>query len=73
MRSFAAKAPGFMQKIPPLRTVHRSTDWARKDVVVLSTEGGTARLVCDESILLERALTADAKGDILAKYLRKAA
>jgi len=40
--------------------------------VVLSTEGGTARLVCDESILLERALTADAKGDILAKYLRKA-
>ena len=41
--------------------------------MVLSTEGGTARLVNDESILSERALTLDAKGDILAKYLRKAA
>ena len=65
VHSFAAKAPDFMQKIsePP----HRSTDWARKDVVVLSTEGGTARLVCDESILSERALTIDAKGDILGE------
>jgi len=45
----------------------------RKDVVVLSTEGGNARLVCDESILSERVLSVDLKCDILAKYLRKAA
>jgi hypothetical protein len=68
---FCGKGTGFYAEDPTAS--HRSTDWARKDVVVLSTEGGTARLVCDESILSERALTVDAKGDILAKYLRKAA
>ncbi|NOT10293.1 MAG: AAA family ATPase [Methylococcaceae bacterium] len=68
---FCGKGTGFYAEDPTAS--HRSTDWARKDVVVLSTEGGVARLVCDESILSERALTADAKGDILAKYLRKAA
>ncbi|MDD5274106.1 MAG: AAA family ATPase, partial [Methylovulum sp.] len=62
---------GFYAEDPT--ATHRNTDWARKDVVVLSTEGGNARLVCAESVLSERALTADAKGDILAKYLRKAA
>ena len=68
---FSGKGTGFYAEDPTAS--HRNTDWARKDVVVLSTEGGTARLVCDESILSERALTVDAKGDILAKYLRKAA
>ncbi len=68
---FCGKGTGFYAEDPTAS--HRNTDWARKDVVVLSTEGGTARLVCDESILSERALTVDAKGDILAKYLRKAA
>lgn len=68
---FLGKGTGFYAEDPTAS--HRSTDWARKDVVVLSTEGGTARLVCDESILSERALTSDVKGDILAKYLRKAA
>lgn len=67
---FSGKGTGFYAEGPTAS--HRNTDWARKDVVVLSTEGGTARLVCDESILSERALTIDAKGDILAKYLRKA-
>jgi len=68
---FLGKGTGFYAEDPTAS--HRSTDWARKDVVVLSTEGGTARLVNDESILSERALSVDAKGDILAKYLRKAA
>jgi hypothetical protein len=68
---FCGKGTGYYAEDPTAS--HRSTDWARKDIVVLSTEGGTARLVCDESILSERALTLDAKGDILAKYLRKAA
>ena len=68
---FSGKGIGFYAEDP--MASHRNTDWSRKDVVVLSTEGGTARLVNDESILSERALTMDAKGDILAKYLRKAA
>ncbi|MGZ8226451.1 MAG: ATP-binding protein [Methylococcaceae bacterium] len=68
---FSGKGTGFYAEDPT--ATHRNTDWARKDVVVLSSEGGTARLVNDESILSDRALTLDAKGDILAKYLRKAA
>jgi len=68
---FLGKGTGFFAEDPT--ATHRNTDWSRKDVVVLSTEGGNARLVCDESILSERVLTMDAKGDILAKYLRKAA
>ncbi|MGZ5009065.1 MAG: ATP-binding protein, partial [Methylobacter sp.] len=68
---FLGKGTGFYAEDPTAS--HRNTDWARKDVVVLSTEGGSARLVNDESILSERVLTMDAKGDILAKYLRKAA
>ncbi len=68
---FLAKGTGFFAEDPSAS--HRNTDWARKDVVVLSSDGGHARLVCDESILVDRALTTEAKGDILAKYLRKAA
>jgi hypothetical protein len=51
---------------------HRSNDWTRKNTVVLSSAGGACRLVNDENILSERALTLEASGDILGKYLRKA-
>jgi hypothetical protein len=68
---FCGKGTGFYAEDPTAS--HRNTDLARKDVVVLSTEGGTARMICDESILSERTLTLDSKGDILAKYLCKAA
>lgn len=51
---------------------HRSNDWSRKNTVVLSSAGGACRLVNDENILHDRALTLEATGDILAKYLRKA-
>lgn len=52
---------------------HRTTDWSRKSNVVLSSSGGVARLVNDEAILSERALVLDSTGNILSKYLRKAA
>lgn len=52
---------------------HRSSDWTRKSSVVLSSGGGACRLVNDENILSERALSLDVSGDILGKYLRKAA
>ncbi|TAL44969.1 MAG: AAA family ATPase [Methylovulum sp.] len=51
---------------------HRSSDWTRKDTVVLSSAGGACRLVNDENIISDRALALDASGDILGKYLRKA-
>lgn len=51
---------------------HRDTDWSRKDVVVLSSSGGAARLVNDEGILSERVLALDGSGDILGAYLRRA-
>lgn len=68
---FSAQGTGFYAEDPTAS--HRDTDWARKDVVVLSTGGGSARLVNDESILATRALTLDATGDILGPYLHKAA
>jgi hypothetical protein len=52
---------------------HRNTDWSRKDVVVLSTSGGAARLVNDEGIIPQRTTALDATGDILGSYLGKAA
>jgi hypothetical protein len=51
---------------------HRSNDWTRKNTVVLSSGGGSCRLVNDENILADRALTLDASGDIFGNYLRKA-
>ncbi|MBY0577453.1 MAG: ATP-binding protein [Burkholderiales bacterium] len=68
---FSAKGTGFYADDP--NSSHRNTDWSRKDVVVLSTGGGAARLVNDESILTSRSMTLDAPGDILAPYLTKAA
>ncbi|WP_347987041.1 ATP-binding protein [Methylomonas sp. AM2-LC] len=51
---------------------HRSNDWTRKNSVVLSSAGGACRLVNDENIISDRALSLEATGDILGKYLRKA-
>ena len=68
---FSGRGTGFYAEDPA--ATHRSTDWSRKDVVVLSTGGGMARLVNDEGILGSRALILDATGDILGPYLRKAA
>ncbi|SMF97546.1 ATPase family associated with various cellular activities (AAA) [Methylomagnum ishizawai] len=68
---FAGKGTGFYAEDPT--SSHRDTDWSRKDVVILSSGGGDARLVNDEGILTNRALTLDATGDILGPYLRKAA
>ena len=68
---FSGQGTGFYAEDPS--SSHRSTDWSRKDVVVLSSSGGMARLVNDESILSTRSLTLDVPGDILAHYLTKAA
>ena len=68
---FSGRGVGFYAENPA--ATHRDTDWARKDVVVLASTDAPARLVNDESILSDRALTLDAPGDILGKYLRKAA
>ena len=69
-RQFAAGGTGIFAEDPT--ATHRSSDWARKDLVVLSSGGGKARLVNDEEILSERALQLDTPGDLLAKYQRKA-
>lgn len=70
-RQFSGKGTGIFADDPTAS--HRTTDWSRKSVVVLSSSGGTARLVNDEEILKERALSVDSSGDFLAKYLSKAA
>jgi hypothetical protein len=67
---FSARGVGFYAADP--NSSHRDSDWSRKDAVVLSSQGGFARMVNDEAILTGRALTLDAPGDVLAPYLRKA-
>lgn len=67
---FSGRGTGIHAEDPT--ATHRSTDWSRKKVVVLSSSGGAARLVNDEGILGDRSLTLDATGNILDKYLRKA-
>ena len=69
-QQFSGRGVGIFAEDPSAS--HRTTDWSRKSRVVLSSGGGWARLVNDEEILKERALTLDAVGDILGKYLRKA-
>jgi hypothetical protein len=69
-QQFSARGTGIFTEDPT--ATHRSTDWSRKNVVVLSSGGGWARMVNDEEILKERALSLDHSGDILGKYLRKA-
>ena len=68
---FAAHGRAFYAEDPS--SPRRDTDWSRKDVVVLSASGGAARLVNDEGVLTDRALTLDMPGEILAAYLRRAA
>jgi hypothetical protein len=68
---FSAKGTGFYSEDP--NSSHRDIDWSRKDLIVLSSSGGTARLVNDESILTARSLSLEVTGDILGQYLRKAA
>ncbi|MGR9044266.1 MAG: AAA family ATPase [Gammaproteobacteria bacterium] len=67
---FSGKGTGIFAEDPTAS--HRNTDWARKNVVVLSSGGGSARLVNDENILSDRVLTLDASGDILGGFLRRA-
>lgn len=69
-RQFLARGTGIFAEDPSAS--HRSQDWSRKSLVVLSSSGGWAKLVNDEEILQNRELTLDAPGNILAKYLRKA-
>lgn len=68
---FSGSGMGFHAEDPT--ATHRDTDWTRKDVVVLASGGGKARLVNDEDILPVRACALDSTGDILGPYLRKAA
>lgn len=67
---FSARGIGYFAEDPTAS--HRNTDWARKNIVVLSSGDGDARLVNDESILGERALGFEGSGDILSTYLRRA-
>jgi hypothetical protein len=68
---FSGQGTGFYTEDP--NSSHRDTDWSRKDIIVLSSSGGAARLVNDESILTSRSLTLDVTGDFLGQYLKKAA
>ncbi len=68
---FSGGGLGFFAEDPS--ATHRSSDWTRKDSVILSSGGNPARLVNDESLLANRALTLELTGDILGNYLRKAA
>ncbi|MBB4198422.1 AAA family ATPase [Rhodoblastus sphagnicola] len=68
---FSGVGLGFFAEDPA--STHRNTDWARKDSVILSSGGNPARLVNDESLLANRALTLELTGDLLGNYLRKAA
>lgn len=67
---FSGEGMGFFAEDPT--SSHRNTDWSRKSAVVLSSSGGAARLVNDEGILSDRALSLEVTGDFLATYLRKA-
>jgi len=68
---FSGVGLGYFAEDPA--STHRNTDWARKDSVILSSGGAPARLVNDESLLANRALTLELTGDLLGAYLRKAA
>jgi len=68
---FLGRGVGFYAEDP--NASHRDTDWSRKDLVVLSSSGGAARLVNDEAVLTNRSPVLDVAGDILGQYLKKAA
>ena len=67
---FSGSGVGYFAENPT--ATHRDTDYSRKDVIILSSSGGLARLVNDEGILGERVLALDATGDIMSKYVRRA-
>jgi hypothetical protein len=67
---FTGRGSGFHAEDP--NASHRVMDWSRKDIVVLSTSGGEARLVNDEGVLTQRDLTLEAPGEVLGHFLRKA-
>jgi len=69
-QQFSGRGTGIFSEDPS--ATHRNSDWSRKNLVVLSSSGGWARLVNDEEILKDRELSLDHSGDILGKYLRKA-
>ncbi|NJD07830.1 MAG: AAA family ATPase [Methylococcaceae bacterium] len=68
---FSGRGTGYYSENPT--ATHRDTDWSRKEQVILSSAGGSARLVNDEGILSERVASLEAPGDILGPYLRRAA
>lgn len=68
---FSGSGVGYFAENPT--ATHRDNDYSRKDLIILSSSGGTARLVNDESILGERVLALDATGDIMAKFARRVA
>jgi len=68
---FSGSGVGYFAENPT--ATHRDTDYSRKDVIILSSSGGLARLVNDEGILGERVLALDATGDIMSKYVRRVA
>jgi len=70
-QQFSAIGTGYYAEDPTAS--HRNTDWSRKNVVVLSSSGGPARLVNEEQILGQRVTRFEGSGDILSAYLRKAA
>lgn len=67
---FSARGVGYYAEDPGAS--HRSSDWTRKQTVVLSSTGSAARLVNDEGQLNDRAIATDATGHFLDKFLRKA-
>ena len=69
-KQFSARGTGVYAEDPTAS--HRTTDWSRKNVVVLSSGGSDARLVNDENILNHRVLGFEGSGEILSGYLRKA-
>lgn len=68
---FIGKGTGFRAEDP--NASHRDTDWSRKDIIVLSTNGSAGRLVNDEGVLSARSLTLETPGDVLGHFTRKAA
>ena len=67
---FSCRGTGFYAEDP--NSSHRDMDWSRKDIVVLSTTGGAARLVNDESILTSPRPYARRPGRNSGPYLRRA-
>jgi hypothetical protein len=69
-KQFTGQGTGIFAEDPT--ATHRNTDWSRKQMVVLSSNGTPARMVNDENILSDREVSFEGSGDILNAYLRKA-